>query len=84
MAPRISPRCIRAANQTPEPAKDREPYAQLEPFWRAWQATSESKRDEASAQRFRWLVEEFRVALFAQDLRHSGDGVRSPLETGMG
>ncbi|MGH8580171.1 MAG: DUF3418 domain-containing protein [Gammaproteobacteria bacterium] len=58
------------ANQTPEqkPAKDRERYAQLEPFWHAWQATSESKGDEASAQRFRWLLEEFRVSLFAQDL----------------
>lgn len=51
-----------------EPAKDGERYARLEPFWRAWQAASESKRDEASAQRFRWLLEEFRVSLFAQEL----------------
>ncbi|MGH8578661.1 MAG: ATP-dependent RNA helicase HrpA [Gammaproteobacteria bacterium] len=50
------------------PSKDGERYAQLEPFWRAWQAASESKRDEASAQHFRWLLEEFRVSLFAQDL----------------
>ncbi|MGH8628224.1 MAG: DUF3418 domain-containing protein [Gammaproteobacteria bacterium] len=49
-------------------AKDRERYAQLEHFWRAWQASSGSKSEQASAQRFRWLLEELRVSLFAQDL----------------
>ncbi|MGH8659058.1 MAG: ATP-dependent RNA helicase HrpA, partial [Gammaproteobacteria bacterium] len=51
-----------------EPAKDGERYARLESFWRAWQAASEHKPDEAPVQRFRWLLEEFRVSLFAQDL----------------
>ncbi|MGH8601827.1 MAG: DUF3418 domain-containing protein, partial [Gammaproteobacteria bacterium] len=51
-----------------EPAKDGERYAQFAALWQAWNTASENKRDEASAQRFRWLLEEFRVSLFAQDL----------------
>ncbi len=51
-----------------EPAKDRERYAQIAPLWQAWEAASKSKPEQASAQRFRWLLEELRVSLFAQDL----------------
>ncbi len=51
-----------------EPAKDRERYAQIAPLWQAWKAASGSKPEQASAQRFRWLLEELRVSLFAQDL----------------
>ncbi len=51
-----------------EPAQDRERYAQIAPLWQTWKAASESKPEQASAQRFRWLLEELRVSLFAQDL----------------
>lgn len=53
------------------PVKDREREAQVAPWAAAWRAAaakewSEEKRRELET--FRWMIEEFRVSLFAQEL----------------
>ncbi|HMI83141.1 MAG TPA: ATP-dependent RNA helicase HrpA [Polyangiaceae bacterium] len=56
-----------------QPAKDRARQAELLPHWQAYTARADA--DEARGtrsselERYRWLLEEFRVSLFAQELR---------------
>ncbi|MBF0625185.1 MAG: ATP-dependent RNA helicase HrpA [Magnetococcales bacterium] len=63
---------IRLERSRLQPGKDRERAAQLAPFWLAWrekQAGNARKgRHDPALDRFRWLLEEFRVSLFAQEL----------------
>jgi ATP-dependent helicase HrpA len=54
------------------PAKDAERVAQLAPYVSA----AESLRSREGGEAFRWLVEEFRVSLFAQEL-----GTAEPVST---
>ncbi|EDY22045.1 helicase-associated domain protein [Chthoniobacter flavus Ellin428] len=54
---------VRAERAVLNPAKDAEKAKQLEPFAR-W----ESRVPEAQQETFRWMLEEFRVSLFAQEL----------------
>jgi ATP-dependent helicase HrpA len=54
---------VRAERATLNPAKDQERAAQLAQY-RDWQKKVPPEQQEA----FRWLLEEFRVSLFAQEL----------------
>jgi ATP-dependent helicase HrpA len=73
---------LRAERARKNPAKDAERAAQLAPFVKAVAAVYDRRsrpepkdgghrpplQNEAAADTFRWLVEEFRVSLFAQEL----------------
>lgn len=52
--------------------RDRQHYNQIEPFWQAYlqRAAAHQERGvcDAELDHFRWMVEEFRVSLFAQQL----------------
>jgi ATP-dependent helicase HrpA len=54
-----------------DPAKDEIKSAQLRPLWQAyWQRVQQASEAERLAlQEFRWLLEELRVSLFAQELK---------------
>ena len=55
------------------PAKDSELAAQVEPFQRAWLELTQPAvlllGKEAELEEYRWMIEEFRVSVFAQQLR---------------
>ncbi len=55
---------LRAERARKHPGKDAERAAQLAPY----AAAAERVRAQAGGEAFRWLVEEFRVSLFAQEL----------------
>jgi ATP-dependent helicase HrpA len=62
----------RAARLRNDVERDRRLAAQVEPYERAWQslvAAAGPGRPDEDAERLRWLIEEFRLSLFAQDLR---------------
>jgi ATP-dependent helicase HrpA len=66
---------IRAERGAHDPEKDKSKQAQVQEFAEALRemkesinpATSEEKR--AAVESFRWMLEEFRVSLFAQELK---------------
>ncbi|MBX3402053.1 MAG: DUF3418 domain-containing protein [Phycisphaeraceae bacterium] len=68
-----------AADPPHSVARDAQKMAEVAPFWRAWleadaahaAAVREGKGDRSRPPpaEFRWLIEEFRVSLFAQELR---------------
>jgi ATP-dependent helicase HrpA len=55
------------------PAKDRDREAELAPRWQAYTARAEAEKARGTKsdelERYRWLLEEWRVSLFAQELR---------------
>jgi ATP-dependent helicase HrpA len=63
---------VRAERWRQNPAKDAERAAQLAPYVNAVKRTASRRSGEGAhataAEAFRWLVEEFRVSLFAQEL----------------
>jgi ATP-dependent helicase HrpA len=62
---------IRAERATLNPVKDKERERQLEPFIVALREAERSPRSKARSQlleEYRWMIEEFRVSLFAQEL----------------
>jgi ATP-dependent helicase HrpA len=63
---------IRAERAAVNPTKDQERQKQIQPYVDAWQKwAAEKPTDPAeltSLREFRWLVEEFKVSLFAQEL----------------
>lgn len=63
---------IRAERSALNPIKDQERQKQVQPYvdaWQKWAARKPSDPEELAALReFRWLVEEFKVSLFAQEL----------------
>ncbi|AWI09735.1 DUF3418 domain-containing protein [Ereboglobus luteus] len=61
---------LRAERHKQNPAKDAERAKQLAPYEKAVASLAAAPRPEA--QTFRWLVEEFRVSLFAQELGTAG------------
>jgi ATP-dependent helicase HrpA len=67
---------LRAERARKNPAKDAERLAQLGPYVRAAERLGEKGAASAEAEAFRWLVEEFRVSLFAQEL-----GTAEPVST---
>ncbi len=54
-----------------DPARDAQRMAEMAPLVRHWQRAQASRKGTADAglDQFRWLLEELRVALFAQELR---------------
>ncbi len=52
-----------------DPAKDQVKLLEVLPFWRAWQRLSVARPDDAEVDSLRWLIEELRVSLFAQELK---------------
>ena len=60
---------LRAERLRQDPAKDQQRLLQVLPFWRDYlQRHAEGEAGEALAE-LRWLIEEWRVSLFAQELK---------------
>jgi ATP-dependent helicase HrpA len=63
---------IRAERASLNPAKDQERQKQVQPYedaWKKWAAKKPIDPTElATLREFRWLVEEYKVSLFAQEL----------------
>ncbi len=63
---------VRADRALLNPVKDAERAQQVRPYLEAWRTGSQRKDCSAAARRalneFRWLIEEFKVSLFAQEL----------------
>ena len=51
-----------------DPARDQSRMLQVQPYWRAWLRARASAADAAALDALRWLIEELRVSLFAQEL----------------
>jgi ATP-dependent helicase HrpA len=60
---------------TTGPARDLKHLAEVTPLWRAYQVRAAINRENdvvsPELEQFRWMVEELRVSLFAQELRTS-------------
>jgi ATP-dependent helicase HrpA len=58
-----------------EPSKDLERLAQVEPLWRAYLERADRNRErgisDPEIETYRWMIEELRVSLFAQELKTS-------------
>jgi ATP-dependent helicase HrpA len=71
---------IRAERSALNPAKDQERQKQVQPYVDAWQKWAAQKPTDpaelALLREFRWLVEELKVSLFAQEL-----GTKKPVST---
>ncbi len=52
-----------------DPAKDQARLLEVQPFWRAWQRLAAARPGDAEVDTLRWLIEEFRVSQFAQELK---------------
>ena len=61
---------VRAERAALNPVKDRERAAQLAPYLQATTNLAPAKSPEArtAVQEFRWMLEEYKVSLFAQEL----------------
>lgn len=63
-------RCDKARNDPARDARWLEEWQSVaKPWQREWQRARESGRHDAFLEEFRWLLEELRVALFAQELK---------------
>jgi ATP-dependent helicase HrpA len=64
---------LRIERMRNDPAKDRTREAELLPHWQAYTARADAEKargtKNAELERYRWLLEEWRVSLFAQELR---------------
>ena len=49
-------------------AKDRDLFIQIQPFWEDYKKLRKQKGTSQKLRNLRWMLEEFRVSLFAQDL----------------
>ncbi|WP_430009608.1 ATP-dependent RNA helicase HrpA [Methylophaga lonarensis] len=54
-----------------DPAKDRQRMAEVAPHWQRYQKKATAKPSAALAE-YRWMLEEFRISVFAQELKTSG------------
>ena len=52
-----------------DPAKDQARLLEVQPFWRARQRLAAARPGDAEVETLRWLIEEFRVSQFAQELK---------------
>ncbi len=52
-----------------DPAKDQARLLEVLPFWRAWQRLAAARPGDAEVDTLHWLIEEFRVSQFAQELK---------------
>ncbi len=60
---------LRAERLRQDPAKDRQRLSQVLPYWRAWLRHQAAGADAEALDDLRWLLEEWRVSLFAQELK---------------
>ena len=60
---------LRAERLRLDPGKDYRHLKQLEPYWQAYLAHAGKPVDAEALARLRWLIEEWRVSLFAQELK---------------
>jgi ATP-dependent helicase HrpA len=60
---------LRGERLRQDPAKDQQRLLQVLPYWRAYLQQRAAGADPAALAELRWLIEEWRVSLFAQELR---------------
>jgi ATP-dependent helicase HrpA len=60
---------LRAERLRQDPARDRQRLLQVQPYWRAYLQQRAAGTRSAELDTLRWLVEEWRVSLFAQELK---------------
>ncbi len=60
---------LRGERLRQDPAKDQQRMLQVLPYWRAWLQHRAAGADPAALDELRWLIEEWRVSLFAQELK---------------
>jgi ATP-dependent helicase HrpA len=59
----------RAERLRQDPARDRQRLLQVQPYWRAYLQLRAAGTRSAELDTLRWLVEEWRISLFAQELK---------------
>ncbi len=59
---------LRAERLQQDPRKDTERLLQVLPYWRAWLGLHAAGEDGEDTEALRWMIEEYRVSLFAQEL----------------
>jgi ATP-dependent helicase HrpA len=60
---------LRAERLRQDPAKDQQRMLQVMPYWRAYLQQRAAGADATALDELRWLIEEWRVSLFAQELK---------------
>jgi ATP-dependent helicase HrpA len=60
---------LRGERLRQDPAKDQQRMLQVLPYWRAYLQQRAASADPADLAELRWLIEEWRVSLFAQELK---------------
>ena len=60
---------LRGERLRQDPAKDQQRMLQVMPYWRAYLQQRAAGADAADLAELRWLIEEWRVSLFAQELK---------------
>ncbi len=60
---------LRGERLRQDPAKDQQRLLQVLPYWRAYLQQRATGADPAGLDELRWLIEEWRVSLFAQELK---------------
>ncbi|WP_133947768.1 ATP-dependent RNA helicase HrpA [Rhodanobacter sp. TND4FH1] len=60
---------LRGERLRQDPAKDQQRLLQVMPYWRAYLQHRAAGTDPAELAELRWLIEEWRVSLFAQELK---------------
>jgi ATP-dependent helicase HrpA len=60
---------LRGERLRQDPAKDQQRMLQVLPYWRAYLQHRAAGGDPADLAELRWLIEEWRVSLFAQELK---------------
>ncbi len=60
---------LRGERLRQDPAKDQQRMLQVMPYWRAYLQQRAAGTDASSLEELRWLIEEWRVSLFAQELK---------------
>jgi ATP-dependent helicase HrpA len=60
---------LRAERLRQDPSKDQQRMLQVMPYWRAYLQHRAAGADAAALDELRWLIEEWRVSLFAQELK---------------
>ncbi|MFC5524670.1 ATP-dependent RNA helicase HrpA [Rhodanobacter ginsengisoli] len=60
---------LRGERLRQDPAKDQQRMLQVMPYWRAYLQHRAAGADASGLEELRWLIEEWRVSLFAQELK---------------
>ena len=59
----------RAERMRLDPGKEQQRLLQVQPYWRQYLALRATGVDSPALDSLRWLIEEWRVSVFAQELR---------------